>query len=91
MRKTRSIDRSAYEKLRSERKNGVSFSDVKHRAVFEEPLMTAGRLREYLSAGGSGVPEQYLKSLEEVDSLRIAPRTHPGCAEEKSRDREGSG
>lgn len=64
--KTISLELDAYEKLRSAKKPGESFSEVVRRVVIEEAPMTAGRLREYLASGGSGVSNRYLDAVEEA-------------------------
>lgn len=64
--KTISLELDAYEKLRSAKKPGESFSEVVRRSVIEDAPMTADRLREYLAAGGSGISSLYLDSVEEA-------------------------
>ena len=62
--KTISLELDAYEKLRTAKKPGESFSEVVRRAVLVESPMTGGKLREYLAAGGSGVSEKYLDAVD---------------------------
>lgn len=62
--KTISLELDAYEKLRSAKKRGESFTEVVRRAVLEDAPLTGAGLREYLWDGGSGVSEEYLNSVE---------------------------
>jgi hypothetical protein len=64
--KTITLELDAYEKLRMAKKAGESFSEVVRRAAFPDAPLTGADLREYLRAGGSGVSERYLKSVEEA-------------------------
>ena len=64
--KTISLELDAYEKLRSAKRPGESFSEVVRRSVIEEAPMTASRLREYLASGGSGVSDRYLDAVDEA-------------------------
>jgi hypothetical protein len=64
--KTISLELDAYEKLEKARKAGESYSDVVRRASLADAPLTGERLRAYLRAGGSGVSESYLDTLEEA-------------------------
>lgn len=64
--KTISLELDAYEKLRTAKKPGESFSEVVRRAVLVESPMTGGKLREYLATGGSGVSKRYLDAVDEA-------------------------
>ncbi len=64
--KTISLELDAYDKLRSAKKSGESFSEVVRRAVLLDSPMTGGRLREHLANGGGGVSDRYLDSIEET-------------------------
>lgn len=65
--KTISLEIDAYEKLRSSKLPGESFSQVVRRAIFEKPHATGATLLEYYSAGGSMVSEEYLNEVEAAD------------------------
>jgi hypothetical protein len=61
--KTISLEIDAYEKLRTARKAGESFSEVVRRASFSEAPLTGETLRAYLRSGGSGIEESYLDAV----------------------------
>jgi hypothetical protein len=71
--KSISLELDAYEKLRASKRPGESFSAVVRRAVLVDEPMTAGKLRSYLAAGGSGVPDAYLDKVEEVAAQDRVP------------------
>ncbi|HUF61532.1 MAG TPA: antitoxin VapB family protein [Verrucomicrobiales bacterium] len=64
--KTITLELDAYEKLRRAKKPGESFSQVVRRAAFPDEPLTGARLRAYLRAGGSGISETYLDSVEKA-------------------------
>ena len=64
--KTITLELDAYEKLRTAKKSGESFSEVVRRAEFADALLTGEDLRSYLHSGGSGVSERYLDAVEEA-------------------------
>jgi phosphoribulokinase len=64
--KTITLELDAYEKLRAAKKAGESFSAVVRRASFPDAPLTAENLLTYLRAGGSGVSETYLDTVEEA-------------------------
>lgn len=64
--KTITLELDAYEKLRRAKRAGESFSEVVRRAEFATAPLTGAELRAYYRAGGSGVSEAYLKSIEQA-------------------------
>jgi hypothetical protein len=64
--KTITLELDAYEKLRSAKRGGESFTEVVRRAVVEDAPVTGAALREYYRKGGSGISEKYLDSVEEA-------------------------
>lgn len=62
--KTITLELDAYEKLRAAKKADESFTEVVRRAEFTDAPLTGARLLAYLDAGGSGVSERYLESVE---------------------------
>lgn len=69
--RTIKLEMDAYEKLRSAKPAGESFSAVVRRAVLENELLTGERLRNYLKKGGSGV------SLKDLDAVEEASKHDP--------------
>ena len=64
--KTITLELDAYEKLRTAKKNGESFSKVVRRATFADAPLTGADLLAFYRSGGSGVSEAYLQSIEEA-------------------------
>ena len=64
--KTITLELDAYEKLRSAKKAGESFTEVVRRAEFTEAPLTGESLLAYFSSGGSGVNARYLDAAEEA-------------------------
>jgi hypothetical protein len=64
--KTITLELDAYEKLRSSKKPGESFSEVVRRAAFADAPLTGENLRAYLRSGGSGISERYLDAVEKA-------------------------
>ncbi len=64
--KTITLELDAYEKLRTAKKAGESFSEVVRRAAFADAPLTGENLQTYLRSGGSGVSERYLDAVEEA-------------------------
>jgi len=65
--KTISLEIDAYERLRSRKRHGESFSAVVRRAEFPDSPCTGGSIREALRAGSRAVPEADLRAIEEAD------------------------
>ena len=64
--KTITLELDAYEKLRTAKKGGESFSEVVRRAEFTHAPLTGENLRAYLRSGGSGVSDRYINAVEEA-------------------------
>ena len=64
--KTITLEIDAYEKLRTAKKPGESFSEVVRRAAFTDTPLSGAKLQTYLRTGGSGVSERYLSAVEEA-------------------------
>lgn len=64
--KTITLEIDAYEKLRSAKRGGESFTEVVRRAVLAEAPLTGAALREYFRNGGSGISEKYLHAVEDA-------------------------
>lgn len=71
--KTITLEIDAYEKLRSAKKPGESFSAVVRRMSIENSVPTGDYLASYFLSGGSGVPEKWLTAVEEAEAKDIAP------------------
>lgn len=65
--KTISLEIDAYERLRSSKKPGESFSEVVRRAQFPDAPSTGADLLEWMKKGASGVSNAYLNEVEEAD------------------------
>jgi len=55
---TITLELDAYEKLRSAKRRGESFTEVVRRAVLTDAPLTRRMLRDYLEKGGSGLSEK---------------------------------
>ena len=64
--KTITLELDAYEKLRTAKKGGESFSEVVRRAEFTHAPLTGENLRAYLRSGGSGISDRYLNAVEKA-------------------------
>jgi hypothetical protein len=64
--KTITLELDAYEKLKMAKKPGESFSEVVRRSGFPDDPLAGEELLAYLRAGGSGVSERYLATIEEA-------------------------
>ncbi len=71
--KTISLELDAYEKLRSHKRPGESFSEVVRRAEFRDAPPTGRGLLEYFRNGGSKVEEAYLESVEQAAASDAPP------------------
>jgi Putative antitoxin len=71
--KTISLELDAYEKLRSSKRPGESFSDVVRRAVFRQTAPTGKELLTWFHQGGSGASDHFLKLVEMADSHDTPP------------------
>ena len=66
--KTITLELDAYEKLRSAKKPGESFTEVVRRSAITDAPLTGESLLAYLASGGSGVSARYLDAAEEAAS-----------------------
>ena len=62
--KTITLELDAYEKLRSAKKAGESFTEVVRRAEFVDAPLTGANLLARLRTGGCGVGVDYLDAVE---------------------------
>lgn len=71
--KTISLEIDAYERLRSRKRHGESFSAVVRRAEFPDTPCTGGSIREALQTGSRAVSEADLRAIEEADQNDSPP------------------
>jgi len=71
--KTITLEMDAYEKLRTAKKPGESFSEVVRRTSFRDAPLTGQDLRAHLRAGGSGISEKYLDAVEKAAAHDTLP------------------
>jgi len=71
--KTITLELDAYEKLRSAKRRGESFTEVVRRAILTDAPLTGRMLRDYLEKGGSGISEKYLEAVEEAANYDPIP------------------
>jgi predicted CopG family antitoxin len=64
--KTITLELDAYEKLRSAKRGGESFTEVVRRAVWLDASATGESLLKYFRSGGSGVSDEYLDTVEDA-------------------------
>lgn len=64
--KTITLEMDAYERLRSAKRAGESFSEVVRRALFPDSAPTGADLLGYFRGGGSGVAHSYLDAVEQA-------------------------
>lgn len=71
--KTITLELDAYDKLKAAKKAGESFSQVVRRATFSDAPLTSASLLAYYRAGGSGLSEHALETIEEAVKHDPAP------------------
>jgi len=71
--KTITLEVDAYERLRSAKRPGESFSGVVRRAVFKESAPSGSDLLTYFREGGSGVSGAYLDAIERAAENDLPP------------------
>ena len=64
--KTITLELDAYEKLRSAKRGGESFTEVVRRASWVDSPASGESLINYFRNGGSGTSEKYLDAVEEA-------------------------
>ncbi|GAB4181010.1 MAG: hypothetical protein Fur0032_22040 [Terrimicrobiaceae bacterium] len=67
------VELDAYEKLRSRKRPGESFSAVVRRATFSDTAPTGADLLAFYKNGGSGVDEDYLRGVEIAEAADQPP------------------
>jgi hypothetical protein len=72
--KTITLELDAYEKLRSAKRGGESFTEVVRRAVWMDAPATGESLLHYFRNGGSGISDKYLDAVEEASKHDPIPR-----------------
>ena len=71
--RTITLELDAYERLRSSKRPGESFSEVVRRAIFPESAPKGADLLEYFRGGGSAVANSYLDAVERASKNDQAP------------------
>jgi hypothetical protein len=71
--KTITLELDAYEKLRSAKRGGESFTEVVRRALWLDAPATGESLLHYFRNGGSGVSDKYLDAVEEASKHDTIP------------------
>lgn len=71
--KTITLEIDAYEKLRTAKRGGESFTEVVRRAVIPEAAPSGAELREHYRRGGAHVSAAYLDAVEKATSHDPAP------------------
>ena len=71
--KTITLELDAYEKLRSAKRGGESFTEVVRRAVLMDAPLTGAALREHYRKAGGRVSENYLDSVEAAEKQDSIP------------------
>ena len=64
--KTITLEQDAYEKLRSMKRGGESFTEVVRRATWIDAPASGAALRDYYHKGGSGISDRYLDAVEQA-------------------------
>jgi hypothetical protein len=71
--KTITLEIDAYEKLKSAKRGGESFTAVIRRAVIPASAPTGKSLREHYRSGGGHVSDEYLDSAEKAAAHDAIP------------------
>ncbi len=71
--KTITLEIDAYEKLKSAKRGGESFTAVIRRAVIPASAPTGKSLREHYRSGGGHVSDEYLDSVEKAAAHDAIP------------------
>lgn len=71
--KTITLDADAYQRLKTRKRPGETFSSVVRRARFTDSAPTGEDLLAWCDSGSSLVPEKYLSSVEEAANQDLPP------------------
>lgn len=71
--KTITLEIDAYERLKSSKRPGESFSGVVRRAVFPETAPTGASLLDWMNRNGVRASDAYLDDVEEADKNDAPP------------------
>jgi len=71
--KTITLEIDAYEKLRSAKRGGESFTEVIRRAVIPDAAPTGTFLRDYYRHKGARTSDSYLDSVEQATASDFIP------------------
>jgi len=71
--RTITLELDAYERLRSSKRPGESFSQVVRRAIFSDFPPKGTELLAYFRAGGTAVSQTYLNAVEQAAQDDQAP------------------